>query len=168
MGAPPTKEYSHGSSSSSSSQFDDVMESLPEIDDRSFALPRMNSLKTFQQDDKQSLQNLARLGSSNFDWASLAGLGSLPELVPGVQAQSQSQAPVINSNCDIYVPSMCQSRFGRTVEEEVESVIRNQRVDNSGTGFFQQNPNGYSQSFSNSTDPFGIGYQIQQNSGFRQ
>ncbi|KAM7498739.1 hypothetical protein LguiA_023153 [Lonicera macranthoides] len=170
MGAPPTKEYSHGSSSSSSSQFDDVMESLPEIDDRSFALPRMNSLRTFQQDDKQSLQNLARLGSANFDWASLAGFGSSPELVPGVQAQNQSQAPVNNSNGDMYVPSMChvESRFGRTVEEEVESGRRNQRVDNSGTGLFQQNPNGYSQSFSNSIDPFGIGYPIQQNLGFRQ
>ncbi|KAK4398401.1 NAC domain-containing protein JA2L [Sesamum angolense] len=70
-----SKDYSLGSSSSSSSQYDDVLESLPEIDDRFFSLPRMNSLKNFQQEDQKL--NLQHLGSGNFDWATLAGLNPL-------------------------------------------------------------------------------------------
>lgn len=58
----------NGSSSSSSSQLDDVLDSFPEIDDRTFNLPRMNSLRT--------------LLNGNFDWASLAGLNPIPELAP--------------------------------------------------------------------------------------
>uniref|UniRef100_A0A1J3ISF7 NAC domain-containing protein 72 n=1 Tax=Noccaea caerulescens TaxID=107243 RepID=A0A1J3ISF7_NOCCA len=58
----------NGSSSSSSSQLDDVLDSFPEMDDRSFNLPRMNSLRT--------------LLNGNFDWASLAGLNPIPELAP--------------------------------------------------------------------------------------
>ncbi|KAL7216844.1 hypothetical protein ACSBR1_028713 [Camellia fascicularis] len=171
-----SKELSHGSSSSSSSQFDDMLESLPEINDRFFTLPRMNSLKTIQQDEKFNIQNLT---SGNFDWASLAGaVTSLPELVPGGQSQAQTLAPghLGNNNNmynDMYVPSIpplsrvdspCE-RFGASVEEEVQSGLRTQhRLENSG--FFQQNSNGFVQSFSNSPDPFGIRYPTQQG-GFR-
>ncbi|ESQ54532.1 hypothetical protein EUTSA_v10025818mg [Eutrema salsugineum] len=58
----------NGSSSSSSSQLDDVLDSFPEMNDRSFNLPRINSLRT--------------LLNGNFDWASLASLHSIPELAP--------------------------------------------------------------------------------------
>ncbi|KAK2993000.1 hypothetical protein RJ640_004512 [Escallonia rubra] len=167
MGAPASsKEYSHGSSSSCSSQFDDMLESLPEIDDRAFTLPRMNSLKAFQQDDKLNLQ---KLGSGNFDWASLAALSSMPDPVPGSQAD-QTQGHVTNRNNgqnDIYVPSMpaghVDSRFGRKVDEEVQSGLR------ANSGYFQQNSNAFAQSYSNSFDPFAIRYPSQQGSlGFRQ
>ncbi|XP_059662617.1 NAC domain-containing protein JA2L-like [Cornus florida] len=154
----PSVEHSHGSSSSSSSQFDDVLESLPDIDDRLFALPRMSSLKAMHK-----LQNLT---SGNFDWASLAGISSLPELVPGGQAQAQerTQAP-LNNNNGMYVssvPSMyhvdsqSHQRFGVSGGEEVQSGIRTQRLENSG--FFQPNPNAFTHTFTNSLDPFGIRY----------
>ncbi|KAK3037906.1 hypothetical protein RJ639_031797 [Escallonia herrerae] len=167
MGAPTSsKEYSHGSSSSCSSQFDDMLESLPEIDDRAFTLPRMNSLTPFQQDDKLNLQ---KLGSGNFDWASLAALSSMPDPVPGSQA-AQTQGHVTNHNGgqnDIYVPSVpaghVDSRFGRTVDEKVQSGLR------ANSGYFQQNSNAFAQSYSNSVDPFAIRYPSQQgSSGFRQ
>ncbi|KAL2466846.1 NAC domain-containing protein 72 [Abeliophyllum distichum] len=131
-----SKEYSHGSSSSSlsSSRYDDVMESFPEIDHRFFSLPRLNSLKTFHQDDqKLDLQNL---GSGSFDWATLAGLNSVPE--PSQFQTGQTQGIMKAQN------------------EEVQSGLRTERVDNSG--FFQQNVNGFSQSCTNSVAPFGIRY----------
>ncbi|KAL3503254.1 hypothetical protein ACH5RR_037703 [Cinchona calisaya] len=175
-----SNENSHGSSnSSSSSQLDDVLESLPEIDDRFFALPRMNSLKAVRQVDQKI--NLLNLGSGCFDWATLAGLNSVPELGPG---NNQTQAipaaghgrvnnNVINNNNnsnvnaqnDMYVPSfphICH------VDEEVQSGLRTtNRVENSG--FFQHNTNPFGpQKFQNSVDPFGIRYPTQNgNMGFR-
>lgn len=169
----PTKEFSHGSSSSSSSQFDDMLESFPEINDRSFALPQMNSLKQFQNDEKINIQ---RLNSGNFDWASLAGVASLPELVPA----GHSQGVMTNNNNgmrynDMYtlaaqpishLDSTCE-KFGSSTDEEVQSGPRNQRVEN--PGLFQQNSNGFAQGFGNSVDPFGIRYQTQPGGfGFRQ
>ncbi|CAH8354977.1 unnamed protein product [Eruca vesicaria subsp. sativa] len=66
---PCREEHStNGSSSSSSSQLEDVLDSFPEMKDRSFNLPRVNSLRT--------------LLNGNFDWASLAGLNPIPELAP--------------------------------------------------------------------------------------
>ncbi|KAL0891126.1 hypothetical protein Bca101_015109 [Brassica carinata] len=67
---PPVQpEHStNGSSSSSSSHHEDVLDSFPEMNDRSFNLPRVNSLRT--------------LLNGNFDWASLAGLNPIPELAP--------------------------------------------------------------------------------------
>ncbi|CAN8326110.1 unnamed protein product [Cochlearia groenlandica] len=52
-------------SSSSSSHVEDVLDSFPEMKDRSFNLPRMNSLRTIL--------------NGNFDWASLACLNPIPE-----------------------------------------------------------------------------------------
>ncbi|KAJ4726261.1 NAC domain containing protein [Melia azedarach] len=157
-----SKEHSNGSCSSSSSHLDDVLESLPEID--VFALPRMNSLKTSQQlDEKINFQNL---GSGNFDWASLAGLNSVPELLSSGQTQSQGVPSYANN--DVYVPSMPQicHDSGR-VEEEVQSGLRSQRVDN--TGFYHQNSGMMNQpNFSNSVDPYGFRYPTQPNGfGFR-
>ncbi|KAK4484884.1 hypothetical protein RD792_007485 [Penstemon davidsonii] len=152
-----SKEYSHASSSSSSSQYNDVVESLPEIDHRFFSLPRMNSLKNLQQGDHKL--NLQLLGSGNFDWATLAGLNPLPELA---QAQpSQTQQPNLNHQNDMYVPGM---------DEEVQSGLRTKRVDNSGLFAVPQNVVGvYSQCYTNLVDPFGVQYPSQPGGlGFRQ
>ncbi|GAV91200.1 NAM domain-containing protein, partial [Cephalotus follicularis] len=146
-----SKEYSNnGSSSSSSSHLDDVLQSLPEIDDRFFALPRINSLKTLNNEDKVNFQNL---GSGSFDWASFAGLNSVPELTASGQTQSQTQGMVTyGNNTDVYVPSMIMS----SVEEEVQSGLKNQRVDYSG--FYQQNSGMLNQSFGSQLDPYGYRY----------
>ncbi|KAJ0251479.1 NAC domain-containing protein 72 [Hirschfeldia incana] len=56
------EQSTNWSPSSSSSQLDD---SFPEMKDGSFNLPRMNSLRTIL--------------NGNFDWASLAGLNSMPD-----------------------------------------------------------------------------------------
>ncbi|XP_044474351.1 NAC domain-containing protein JA2L-like [Mangifera indica] len=163
-----SKEHSNGSCSTSSSQFDDVLESLPEIDDGVFAVPQMNSLKTLQPDEKINLNNL---GSGNFDWASLAGLNSVPELASS--GQTQSQGMVRYANNDVFVASMPQlchvetGKIGNLTDEEVQSGVRNQRVDNSR--FYLQNSGILTQNFSNSVDPSGSRYPIQQGAyGFRQ
>ncbi|GMI63658.1 Arabidopsis NAC domain containing protein 72, RESPONSIVE TO DESICCATION 26 [Hibiscus trionum] len=169
----PSKEDSHnGSSSSSSSHLDDMIESFPELDDRFFALPRVNSLKTLQNDEKTGFHNL---GCGVLDWASLAGINTVPELVPNAQTQSQG-IPSYGYN-DLYVPTMpptlsqmdmSTSKAGNSVEEEVQSGVRSQRVDNSM--LFQQNSSGLmTQNFSNSIDPYGFRYPTQPGGfGFRQ
>lgn len=155
-------EHSNASSSSCSSQLDDVLEWLPEIDDRSFTLPRINSLKTLQQQQEDSKLGF-QTGSGNFDWASLAGLNVVPELCPNNHTQQgQGQMNVNYSNNDMYVPSippLCHvesppERLAKTVDEEVQSGFRTQRVDNSG---FFQNSNVMTQNFCNPTDPYGYG-----------
>lgn len=160
----PSKEQScNGSSSECSSQLDDVLEWLPEIEDRFFTLPRINSLKALpqqQEDNKLNVQNLGNLGSGNFDWASLAGLNPVQEVVPNTQAQGQAQ---LNYNNDFYVPSippLCHvesppERMGRKVEEEVQSGLRTQRVENSG--LFQQNSNLFTQNMRTPIDTYGLG-----------
>ncbi|KAG8386285.1 hypothetical protein BUALT_Bualt03G0133100 [Buddleja alternifolia] len=167
MSGVQSKEYSLGSSSSSSSQYDDVLESLPEIDHRFFTLPRMNSLKNFQLEDQKL--NLHQLGSGNFDWATLAGLNPLPELGQAQQGQTQQQ-PNMNQNMngqnDMYAPSMHQLGTN-VVDEEVQSGLRTQRANNSG--FLTQNVGGFAPSFANSVDPFGVRYPTQPGGlGFRQ
>ncbi|KAF8114582.1 hypothetical protein N665_0036s0106 [Sinapis alba] len=84
----------NGSPSSSSSQLDDVLDSFPEMKDRSFNLPRMNSLRTIL--------------NGNFDWASLAGLNPIPELAPtnglsnygGYQSFQSAESECRNSQVD--------------------------------------------------------------------
>ncbi|MCD7459034.1 NAC domain-containing protein ja2 [Datura stramonium] len=172
-----SNEYSHGSSTSSSSQFDDMLESLPEMDDRFSNLPRLNSLKTEKL-------NLERLDSANFDWAILAGLKPMPELgpvnqAPGVQAQAQGHVnnhihndEDMNFLNNVYVhPSNFQGNTkveSVNLDEEVESGIRNhQRIDKSS--YFQQSLNGFSQTYTNNVDQFGIQCSNQTlNLGFRQ
>ncbi|TXG67084.1 hypothetical protein EZV62_008359 [Acer yangbiense] len=158
-----SKEHSNGSCSSSSSHLDDVLDSLPEIDDRFFTLPRMNSLKNLQNDEKLNLQ---QLGSGNFDWASLAGLNSVTELGHN-SGQNQSQGMASYGNNDVYVPSLpqlCHVDSGRvvnSVDEEVQSGLRTQ--------YLQQNSGMLSQNFSNSLDPYGFRYPNQPGGfGFRQ
>ncbi|KAK8622756.1 hypothetical protein V6N13_117658 [Hibiscus sabdariffa] len=162
------EQSTNGSSSSCSSQLDDMLESLPELDERFFGLPRMNSLKTFQNDEKTGFQNM---GIGGLDWANLGlgGFNSVPELVHSGMTQTQSQGIPSYGNSDVYVPTMppavCQmdmsaNKAGNSVEEEVESGIKTQRVDNSG--IFQQNSNVLnSHRFSNSMDPYGFRYPTQ-------
>lgn len=168
-GGAPTTEQSHGSSSSSSSQFDDVLESLPEIEDRCFNLPRINSIKNFQQEDQKL--NLQKFDSGNYDWASIAAFG-LPEPLNGTQLNTSAAT---NTTMNV-IPSMApapattyamDTKFGRSVEDEVQSGIRSQRVGHPGSGYFQSNLNQFA--FSNTMDPFGIRYPAQQGSlGYRQ
>lgn len=148
----PPKEYSHGSSSSSSSQFDDMVESLTEIDDKRSSLSRMNSLKN------QENFNLQRLSSIGLEWATLAGLTTLPELGP-TRPQNQFH---VNYN-DVYMPSIAEV----CKDEEVESGVRTrQEAENSGGYTF--NSNALTQGYTNSVDPFGIRYPTQQwNLGFK-
>lgn len=140
-----TKEQScsHNTSSSSSSQFDDMLESLPQINDRSSALPRMNSLQTL------NLQNLNSGG--NFNWAGLAGVRFSQELAPAGG----------NMTNDVYIPS-------RPTDEEVQSGLRTQQRIES-TWFNQQNLDSFSQGLGNSVDQFGVRYPTQTGRfGFQQ
>ncbi|GFP78588.1 NAC domain-containing protein 72 [Phtheirospermum japonicum] len=89
-----SKDYSHDSSSSSSSQYDDVLESLPEIDDRFFPLPRLNSLKTLQH-----------LGSGDFDWATLAGLDPVCPQLAQAQQGNVNFSNNMSSRNDVYAPA---------------------------------------------------------------
>ncbi|WCJ32148.1 NAC domain-containing protein JA2L [Euphorbia peplus] len=157
-----SKEHSNnGSSSSSSSHLDDVLDSLPEIDDRFFSMPTSNPLKSMQPEDKI---NINRLGSGNFDWASLAGLNSVSEL--GQPQATQGMVGYTSNGNDLYVPSLTHQlgHVDPKVEEEVQSGIRSQRVDNSA--FYPQNSSALTQSFSNLLDPYGFRYSTQPGSGF--
>ncbi|XP_031105753.1 NAC domain-containing protein JA2L-like [Ipomoea triloba] len=157
-----SKDYSHGSSSSSSSQFDDMLESLPEINDQYFSLPRINSLKNLnlQQDDKSSI---LRLNSGSFDWATLAGINSIPELGPGNQIPQSGHLNHANP-ADIYGGHSMALSF--PVDDEAQSGIR---VENNSGIYQPQNPNAFTHNFSNLLDPYGIRYANQPGSlAFRQ
>ncbi|XP_071696602.1 NAC domain-containing protein JA2L-like [Rutidosis leptorrhynchoides] len=164
-----TTEQSHGSSSSCSSQFDEVLESLPEIEDKFFNLPRVNSIKAFQQEDQKL--NLQKYDSGNYDWASIAAFGQ-PEPVNDIQASSQLNTTTINMNVAPSIAPMynMDQKFGRSIiEDEVQSVIRSQRDNHTGYSHSNLNPFELSQRVSNTVDPFGIRYPTQQGSlGFTQ
>ena len=154
-----TSSKEQSNDSSSTSHLDDMLDSsFPEINDSFFALPRVNSLKNFQNDEKLNFQNL---GSGNFDWASLAGLNSVPEFAVENQAHQPQTQGIANYNSnDVYVPSIPQLCH---VDEEVQSGLR------TNSGMFQQNPNVLTQNYSNSLDPFGFRYPTQSGGfGFRQ
>ncbi|XP_057540140.1 NAC domain-containing protein JA2L-like [Amaranthus tricolor] len=155
--AKPTisKEHSTGGSSSTTSSHLDVLEYLPEIDDRSFALPRMNSLKNNvgQQQQQNDKFNLLQFGSGSFDWAVLAGLTSAPEYAFAGSAQPQMN----NNGNDFMLPNMVDTKLCKSglVEEEVQSGITTQRAN---LGYLNQSTNVFIQNCDNSTDPFGMGY----------
>ncbi|KAJ8764687.1 hypothetical protein K2173_007775 [Erythroxylum novogranatense] len=169
MSSVSSKEHSHnGSTSSSSSHLEDVLDSLPEIDDRFFTIPRTNSHRAMQADEKININNL---GSGSFDWASLVGFNPVTELVPGGQNQGISGYPNSNHN-DIYaptLPALCHletatHKMGNPTEEEVQSGLRStQRMNNStpycNSGLFTHN-------VSNSFDPYGLHYPSQTGGGF--
>lgn len=189
--AKPTISKEHSTcetSSSSSSHLDDVLESLPEIDDRSFSLPRMNSLKNNnnvaqqQQQQQNDKFNLQQLGSGSFDWAVLAGLTSVPEFAFTGSTQLQSGQVNNNSNGnDMFVPSLPplsqvespvdnKLRTSGLVDEEVQSGITttSQRFN---SGYFNHNTNVFTQNYNNSVDLFELGHPNQASGfgyGYRQ
>ncbi|KAK7257227.1 hypothetical protein RIF29_31041 [Crotalaria pallida] len=156
------KEYSNGSSPSSSSHVEDMIE-LPEINDQFFALPRMNSLRTSSQ-NQEGFQNLGNFS----DWINSPSLDSVPEF-----QQTQGMVNFGGNNSDLFVPSMPQfchvDLTGQQTEEEVQSGTRNQRrIAAESSGFYyQQNPNGYLQT---NNDPFSFGgyMNLQDGFGFRK
>ncbi|TKY49068.1 NAC domain-containing protein 55 [Spatholobus suberectus] len=158
-------QYSNGSSSSCSSHLDDVLESLPAIDERCFAVPRVNSMQQQQQGQKLNVPNLGAGGL--VDWANPAVLNSVADFVSGNQVvQDQTQGMVNYGGCnDLYVPTMCHvdsSVIPQKMEEEVQSGVRTQRVENS---WF----NDFAQGFPNSVDTCGFKYPVQPvGFGFRQ
>ncbi|VFQ58590.1 unnamed protein product [Cuscuta campestris] len=140
-----SKEQSHPSPSSSSSQLDDMLESLPEIDDRYFTLPRMGSL--IKQEERLNLQDL---GAGNFDWACMTPLSDLGQGTSAAAGQAPAGNDVSFQN-DVY--ALAGMNFQAAADEEVQSGIKRQRVD--GSGFFQQT---FPARFSGTPDPFGIRY----------
>ncbi|RZC43893.1 hypothetical protein C5167_036833 [Papaver somniferum] len=152
------------SSSSSSSQFDDVLDSLPEINDQFFSLPRMNSLKNFQDQEnnnKLMMMNFQNLDTSKFDWSSLAAMASLPEL------NNNNSNPTIGrstTNNQAYPDSTNYHLQQRSsIEEEVESRNGSQQQQRVNSGnYFQQNSNDFLQNYnSESFDSFGHRYLTQ-------
>ncbi|XP_042494082.1 NAC domain-containing protein JA2L-like [Macadamia integrifolia] len=142
--------------SSSFTQWEDVLQSLPEIDDHLFDIPRMNSLKSLIQNKKSC--NVKLEGNKS---------GSSGEFC---SSKSVIQGPTN----DLYFPSIpkiCQvgspsDKLGSSIiEEEVEStgVRSQQEVDDSC--FFHPNSNMFANQFTDSLDPFGIKYPLHLNCG---
>ncbi|KAD4178947.1 hypothetical protein E3N88_27538 [Mikania micrantha] len=138
----PSIEHSHGSPSSSSSQFDGVLDSLPTIDNTFLNFPTGHSGKSFTEVDQKI--DIQKFDTGNYDWI---GLGAF-----GLQdPNSTSMDPTFDM----------QNKFGKSPEDEVRNGIRSQRLENSGYVF--------SQSFLSTTDPFAIRYPTQSgSSGYRQ
>ncbi|XP_010520901.1 PREDICTED: NAC domain-containing protein 72 [Tarenaya hassleriana] len=111
----------NGSLSSSASQLDDVLDSIPEINEQFFNLPRMNSLRSLLNDDK----------ISNLDWATLAGLNPVPDLVPNYTGNNSFVA----------------------ADEEAESGLRNSDGLTHGSSGYNWVESGV-----NSVEPFGDGF----------
>ncbi|KAF2541065.1 hypothetical protein F2Q68_00030279, partial [Brassica cretica] len=109
------------SSPSSSSQLDDVLDSFPEMKDRSFDLPRMNSLRTIL--------------NGNFEWASLAGLNPMPELAPMTNGLSNYGGYHAFQSAE----SGCRSS---QVDQEQNSTELTQNFGYSSSGFGLSGPNG--------------------------
>ncbi|KAI4388306.1 hypothetical protein MLD38_000648 [Melastoma candidum] len=163
-----SKEHSIGNSSSSSS-FDDMLETFSEIDDRLFSLPRMNSLKTLQlqhhqlpqeEDQKPNFQNTS---SVRFGCAGLSGL----DVGPSQASQTQGLATYRQNGA--YAPGIAPLSNPTTLtgtDDEVQSGLRT-----GGSSFIhvQGNPIRLSQSPNYPLDPYGYGYPAQTAGfGFRQ
>ncbi|KAJ8429319.1 hypothetical protein Cgig2_025075 [Carnegiea gigantea] len=169
-----SREHSTGGSSSSSlSHLDEVLEPLPQIGDhRSFGLPRMNSLKNGgQQQEDNKFSRLQHLGSGSFDWSVLAGL---TYEVGATSGFTQPQCQVNNVGNDMFAPSMApfshseaphveNNKLGNSVimDEEVQSGIRTQRVGSSNPVYYDPNSSVFTQTNPNSVEPFGVSYQRQ-------
>ncbi|CAL5196791.1 unnamed protein product [Lathyrus oleraceus] len=151
------KEYSNGSSPSSSSHVEDMSDSFPVIDDQSFALPRVTSLRMLQQEEKFGLHNM---GAGIFsDWVNPTEFDSIPEFDSGSQTQG-----MLNYSCsDFCVPSAppfgqmdFSAGFRNPTEEEVQSGMKTHRVtDNDNFNLYQHNQNAF---LSGLDGPFGFGF----------
>lgn len=149
-----------------------MLETLPEINDRCFALPRVNSLKAIQAQAQETKPNFQNMGSGNFDWACFVNPG--PEFVSGNQVQApttQQQGGMISyrpSN-DVFTPAAAQQvKLGNSlVEEEVQSGLRTSHQG--GRGVMQQNSGLLTQNFVNMVEPYGFRYPTQRvGFGYRQ
>nr|QDX01727.1 NAC domain-containing protein NAC88 [Medicago sativa subsp. falcata] len=150
-----TKECSNGSSPSSSSQVDEMLDSFLEIDDQSFALPRVTSLRMLQQEEKFGFHNM---GAGLFsDWVNPTDIESSPEFGLGNQSQG-----MLNYGCNDYcVPSVppfgnmdLSAESKNPTDEEVQSSMRTNRVTDPSS-LYQHNNNVF---LSGLGDPFGFGY----------
>lgn len=135
-----------GSSSSSSSHLDDVLESFPELNDHTFVLPRINSLK-----------NLQDASPIKFEYwnNNMAAMNSL-------QDYGMSNAQIQRPGNDMYMPCSVQQtpyKFEATMEDEVQSGFGPKRVENS-SGLTQQISLGLPRTFSDNFDPFGFRYNM--------
>lgn len=102
-GSISSKEYSNASPSSS---IDEVIESLPETGDDFFAYPKT----TLQHNDIMNKFNFEIPADSvHSDWASLAGLYSVPELAPVDHSGTFDFNNNNNTIADLYVPSVTSS-----------------------------------------------------------
>ncbi|XP_042504213.1 NAC domain-containing protein JA2L-like [Macadamia integrifolia] len=155
------KEQSHASTSSSSSQLDDVLHSLPEIDDQFFDLPRINSFKNLQfQDEKLNIQN-QNPWNGKFEWNN--------NMSSSFEPVNTNQKPAN----ELYFPSLpplrqvesSSEKFESSIEEEVESGVRSQQQRFDNSSFFQPNSNMFAHPFTDSLDPYGIKYSLHSTSG---
>ncbi|KAL8046520.1 hypothetical protein ABFX02_08G182900 [Erythranthe guttata] len=99
-----SSEFSHDSPSSSSSQYDDVLDSLPEFDDRRYfsATGMEYSVNSCQQEkDDKAVNLLQHMGSGNFDWATLAGLNP-PVRAAQYGSRNDMFAPASNNSGYIF------------------------------------------------------------------
>lgn len=128
--------------SSPSSHLDDVLDSLPELEPSYLNLRRMDSLKALLHDDKINLQ---KLGSGNFDWATLAGLSTLPEVVAESWQQGLKLRGFVNGGFNMSVGGaggsvrkQFKGSLGNGFDEEVQSEIKmcpNPGLNEFGSGF---------------------------------
>lgn len=144
----PKTEPSHNSSSSSSSQFEDVRDSFPDtipaMDDKYLSF--QNNKATFTEDEDQKVDM-----GTNYDWASIAAFGLQDPT--NNNANGSSMDPAFDM----------QMKFEKSPNDEGENGIRSQRMENSGYMFSQSFVN------SNSNDPFAIRYPTQSSgSGYRE
>lgn len=109
----PSTEQSHGSPSTSSSQFDGVLDSLPAIDNAFLNFPASDSVKTFNEDDQKV--DTQKPDTGNYDWL---GVGAFGLHAP----HSTSMDPTFNMQR----------------EDEGQNGIRSQRMENSGYSFSQR------------------------------
>nr|GEY84212.1 NAC domain-containing protein 72-like [Tanacetum cinerariifolium] len=142
-------EPSHISSSSSSSQFDDVLDSfpntIPAMDNKYLSF--QNNKTTLAEDEDQKVDMTA-----NYGWARIAAYGLQD---PTSNNANPSNGSSMDTTFDM------QMKYGKSPNDEVENGIRSQRMENSGYLF--------SQSFVNSNDPFAIRYPTQSSgSGYRE
>ncbi|KAK1430988.1 hypothetical protein QVD17_14155 [Tagetes erecta] len=134
----PSIEQSQGSPTSSSSQFDNVLDSLPAMDDKFLNFPTNNSVKVFNESDQKI--NIQKLDTGNYNWMS-AGAFGLHE-----NPNSTSMDPIFNMHMEFVEPR----------EDEAQNGIRRQRMENSGCLFPER--------FQHETDPFAIRYPTQPSS----
>lgn len=69
----PSNEQSQGSPTSSSSQFDSVLDSLPAMDDTFLNFSTSNSVKAFNEDDQKT--GIQKFDTGNYDWMSAGAFG---------------------------------------------------------------------------------------------